>query len=338
MRLYTKLVLTVLFGAVFLCSAPVIIENLSDFKLIYKGWSARYGDSFDSSERLRIKRSAANQDMNGLWQVFWSEKSEEVKGDSKNIETLCLFYDGDCSLIWNVSFISGGYPGEENDNHCAVSAELSWLLWGSTDTLGKEIEIGKRRLTVSGIYDGEEPTAIIAGDASSELGNIDWVLKEPVIRETLIGYIETLGIGKPDSIVDGEGMGMLMTFLSSIPIIAAGAITAATTVSALMKYVPGTWKKWIFIGVILILSMFLPVLLSKLPGWILPSKWSDFSFWSSLMGDFTGYMKEWFGLKPTAKDIYAKQLMLKQVILVTVSLTSLGLFYHFANIGIVKNK
>lgn len=340
MKPWIRWIISSLLGIFSLYLIAVLLMNMGSFQTLYAGWSARYHTPIEAQKASEVKRYCAqnSEEVEGIWPVFWTEVTQRTVADNRSSDALCLLYDGDGSVIWPVSFKAGGYPGEMDQNSCAISTQLSWALWGSIETMGKEFKINGRSLVVCGVYESEEATAILKGDDTVKWSGIEWLSQESVTRETLIGYLESMGLSKPDTLVDGKGLSALVTLISWLPISLAGIITLVSFLVVIKSYINPVMIKWIILGALLVFALCLPWLLTMLPSWLLPTKWSDFSFWINLSEQMGEYVQEWISMHPAAKDVLAKQLLLAQSVLIIIAVISLALFYRQAGTVKAKNK
>ena len=320
---------SIVIAALLLYLMSLSYSGMKEFQKLYEGWSVRLSAPISRDRAFEIKRYCVKnaEDIKGAWPVFWTEKSMNIqKADSKSVRAVCLLYDGDGSGIWPAEFLQGAYPGELGED-CAVSDTLSWRLWGSTDCMGKELEMGGRKYAVTGIYKSAEATAMAGGRGNAEWENIDIRTDEPMIRESFEVYLAAMGVSDYDTVVDGGGLGGLVKLIWAVPVCMAGAAAAASIMSWLDNILPGEYKKWVLLSILFIFALCLPWILSRLPPWLLPSKWSDFSFWSQLFDKLKGHVTDWFSMKPTAKDTEVKLRLLRQTALMIAEAVILILFY-----------
>ena len=290
------------------------LQNLGEAELFCRDWSLRYDEGFDEAQKQQAKRHFIDgaEDNKGLWLTFWSEGKGKFEAEFADAEAACIYFDGDASRVKPERFLSGSYPGGLDERGVAVSAELSWRLWGSLDTLGKELRIGGKTKTVCGVYEGETASALLCGDRDTVWRNAEVSAKESLTREELIQFLTGSSLGEPDALVDGGGIWGLLRLLQYLPVFAACAVMAVR----LLRMRCGGYGKIVKRGAVLAalfgFALLLPGLLLQLPPWLLPSKWSDLAFWSGLAETLWGYMRDWFALKPAGRDVLVKQCMLLQ--------------------------
>ncbi len=307
------------------------IQNMQNTEILYTGWSLRYYGGIDDTSRLQAKADLIERsdESKGLWLSFWAECKAEFASEFMKAQADCTYFDSG-ARVKPEQFLAGDYPGELEKTGVAVSSELSWQLWGSLDTVGKDIRVDGEPKTVCGVYEGEKPAAIMKGGNDIVWQGAEVSSSEPVTREELIQLLTASPLGVADAMVDGSGITGLLYVLQYIPIFAAGVFVIIKLLAMRCVSYGRIIKRVAVLLALFAMGLLLPSLLSQLPLWLIPSRWSDLGFWSGLLETLWGYALEWFALKPAAKDIVLKQNMLMQ------GLYTIGML--FALIGIFRGE
>lgn len=145
------------------------------------------------------------------------------------------------------------------------------------------------------------------------------------------------GLGLPNHIADGAAIVTLARMACFFPIL----ITVIILLMMLWKTSRSfnkTTQHIIWFSLALIAALLLPYWLENIPQWMIPSMWSDFSFWGSLLQTIKFRIEEWFLIVPTVKEVHIKFLMLYQVsiIFIETSITSALVIKNFTFISEVK--
>jgi len=290
------------------------LQNIRQTGLLCHGWSLRYDEGFDEVQRLQAKRYFIehSEEYKGLWISFWAEGKGSFTAEFAKAEADCIYFDGDASRVKPERFLAGSCPGELDTQGVAVSAQLSWRLWGSLDTVGKQVRIGDKAKVVCGVYEGETAAAMLCGDRDTKWQNAEVSSADPLSREELIRFLSASLIGEPDALVDGEGILGLLQLLQYLPVFAACVFMAARLLRMNCRGYGKNIKRGAVLLALFAFALLLPQLLLKLPPWLLPTKWSDLTFWSGLFQTLWGYIRGWFALKPSGRDVLLKQCMLLQ--------------------------
>lgn len=327
MRKLKKVIPAALMLALYFICLWLSFTHIHQAELLYPGWSLRYGEGISAQNAMNAKRYAAENDKN-LWFAFWKETTADTRSEAGGIgDVPVVLYGGEPAYAKPVTFIAGAYPGELSSTNCIISELLAWQLWGSLDTLGKTVEFDGKEKIVAGIYKSSRAEAAYSSENSNEIWqNVEVYGPDGTItREDLTDYITAAGLGQPSAIIDGKGIiGLLSAALWLPPVILAGA-----GVLFLLRILKAE-RLWlrnavIFTG-LLLLAAFLPRLLGLLPPWLIPTKWSDFSFWTGLWEKFGGYIAEFLGMRPYTRDIQVKTLLIKQAAVLSLSFLYLPFF------------
>jgi len=74
---------------------------------------------------------------------------------------------------------------------------------------------------------------------------------------------------------------------------------------------PAAWRLTLF-PILLAFALLLPAILRMMPEWLIPTRWSDFSFWSSLQKQASGSLREFLRAAPQSRDVELRLLLIKQ--------------------------
>lgn len=293
-------------------------RNIATVKQLYPGISLRYSEGIEQQKALLAQNYALeNANQQPFWPTFWTETQSEFSTDLSKKNALRVVVDGEASLAAPVIFIEGGYPASTATNHCAVSSQLAWLLWGSTDVNGMDVAIEGENYTVCGVFQSKHAYAISgAGVKSPVVWNNVELQGTPVgdARSEAEIFASSSGLGPPPSIVIGSMITAIANFMLFIPISILLMWAVYQIAKRVVKHNP-LRREILFFSVLFLFVIILPYFLLKLPGWLIPTKWSDFSHWSNVANSIGEKVREWFLLVPYWKDALAKGVLLKQLFL-----------------------
>lgn len=290
--------------------------NSSAFAVIYPApVSLRYIEPLTKTQvESALEYVQSEQNNADTYPTFWLQKEgvEVTTRDDTKAITQILVGHGQGELIWPATFILGGWPGVYDEDGCAVSAQLAWNLWGSTDVVGKEVQLDKRKLTVRGIFEGEDPILYATGglDVGYTCVELSPIIDEDK-HEAAENFIIKAGLPFADYMVYGGSMQVLMQAACWLEVI----YSALCLMWHLFRACPPKRRRLMLLCLLFVLAFLLPVALSELPAWIIPTRLSDFDFWGRLWQTVSDRIREWFSLPAQSKDVMAKFLMLKQGIL-----------------------
>ena len=258
---------------------------------------------------------------NTFWPTFWIENTARFSIEFRKVTADCIIFSGDAALVRPAVYIAGGAPGVTDGAGCAVSAGLAWELWGDIDVVGKPVEIDGAQRYVRGVFDGAEPLALLSVRDEDKIQNFTAVELSggPASpnRSDAAGFATAAGLGTPDSVLMGTPafLAELMTFLPLgilVIYVLALCINVLKKRSAIMRR---TLMFLLFLGA----ALLLPALLELLPDRVIPTRWSNFSFWGGLFGQMGENLREYLALSPSLRDVGYKALFFKQTGLVSVS-------------------
>lgn len=330
MKKYGTVFLLGLLAVLCFCLLQASFGTLEALRETYPGWSARYDAELTDSQVQTLKRYCVENagETEDVWPAFWAEGKEIAGAFRGEKETAVFFYDGDPAKLFPVQFLSGSYPGELEENRCAVSAALSWFLWGSLDTVGQTLTSGGKNYTISGIFAQENFQVIRKGSQHTKWTAVDLPAKKNFTREDLEQLLSAAGFPQPDNLVDGSGIYSLTVLVSYAPLVFAALLALGLFFLTDRQGKKKRLKNWLLLGLLLLLGCAVPFLLQLVPVWLIPTKWSDFSFWSALGEKMQTYFSQWLRLVPAYRDVLAKQLLYAQALYTTCTLILVPFLYY----------
>jgi len=318
--------------------AVLLIVSISNVNVLrrYQSVSLRYDTPFSGRAAYQARQYAVKQEgENGYWLTFWHETKAEFAAEYRKVTADCILYSGDASLVWPAEYISGEAPGVTDGAGCAVSSSLAWELWGGTDVVGKSAEVDGATRTVRGVFRSDMPLALLS--VRDEDTNRSFTAVELTGgpsspgRSDAESFIMAAGLGRPDGILTGTAA-FPAEVMAALPLLILATYGLALCIGRLKKH-PAVLRGAIFIALIGF-SVLLPGILESLPDWIIPTRWSDFSFWGNRAGLIGADLREYLSVKPMMRDVEYKLKMLKQIGLAFLS-SGLALsicFRSFSNV------
>ena len=288
----------------------------------YSPVSLRYDAPISGQDAYRAREySIRHSGENVFWPTFWHETEANYSNEYRNIKAFCILYSGDAALVRPLKYMSGTTPGSTDGTGCAVSSALAWELWGSFDVVGKTVGVGSEDRLVLGVFDEKELLALVSvGDEDKDQSftavELAGGLPSPA-RADAESYAVAAGLGKPDSILLGTPA-TLAAILTAAPLLILGVYGLALCAGRIKKH-PAALKGAIFFAAFIGFAMLLPSLLGIFPDRIIPTRWSDFSFWGALTRQTGENLKEYLAQKPYLRDVEYKILLLKQICITFIS-------------------
>ena len=274
----------------------------------------RYNSGFSAVRRENARTYASEQTQAGEeapMLTFWDEAQTELRANGRSLTATTVWVDGDAALAYPARCSAGGLPGAGDRYGCALSETAAWQLFSSADVVGLSVELAGRIYTVRGLFAGGYPLAVAGAADEMELSNIELsrsTLSDP--RQAALDFVQAAGLGTPDQLCCGYSAAALAAAGCWLP-----AFLAAVWAMAALWHIVRMWQllyRQLFIfAAMLVFALCLPALLGLLPGWVIPARWSDFSFWTDLAAVLAERGREWLALRPFAKDVEGKLALLQ---------------------------
>jgi len=321
---------------IYLIGTFTTFHNLEQAEFQYDTVSLRYELGVDKQQILQVKDYLANNiEEQRLFPTFWKEQEGTLSTDFQEVSTKTLVYLGEGYRVHHGEFLSGGYPIENDRNGCAISDALAFELFGSMDVIGQEVEFEnhsnrsypkeknsdkEKVYEIRGVFKEEEKLALFSGELDENYTVVELVGDMKGDSEGAVTiFVGNSGLEMPDQIVYGIGIASLLELACNLPLIIVVIWLSLNSISLIQNRYPEI-KEILWIFVFLLFAYNLPSLLEQIPQWILPSRWSDFTFWQSLLETMIMRIEEWFFLQVTIKDVIIKFIILKVGLLVAVQL------------------
>ena len=282
----------------------------------YSSVSLRYdapisGQAAYAARQYSITRSDGDQ----FWPVFWKEYRASLESELAAVKTDCIAYSGDASLVWPAVYVSGNAPGMKDGAGCAISEALSWRLWGSSDVVGMTVEVDGDVRVVRGVFKGTDELALVPFE--DEDTTQSWTAVEltggpsDAVRSDAESYARAAGLGSPDSTLM-RGPSSIAAAMSILPILVPATYGLALAIRLAAKRFPLARKPAFYLSFIM-LAVLLPAILGLFPAWVVPTRWSDFQFWLSLLNRAADGLREFLRAAPKLRDVELRVLLIKQV-------------------------
>lgn len=315
---------------VYLALAFMLFQNATSAARDFSQISLRYTDNPLSAAQVSTAKTYLHNPKitPEFIPSFWAQQQKvTLKSDVITKDTAALLIDGEMAPAMPVEFVEGTYPGMDDKVGIAISEEVAWALWGGSSVVGFEVEWNTRQYVVRGVFQGKDPMVLLQVDAGRL--DKDFIFEGvELVGETKLNpqeaaksFAQTIGLPAPDTIVNGSGLASLLSMAAWLP----ASILILWFLVRLLKVVHrlSYWSKQVFwLAVLLGVAFGIPALLDLLPGFLVPTKWSDLTFWSDVGKQISARATEWLLLVPSLKDLMLKRLMIWQAILLYPSLVA----------------
>lgn len=237
-----------------------------------------------TAEQLEAATAYQQSDANtqGIIASFWGSSRATVRTDLGHTadDTLCIGYAGTAADCLPADYVQGTAPGIFG-RQCAVSTALAWQLFGSTDILGQTVTLDRTDYTISGVFTSQTGTLLYparSGFTHAELRGVS--TDTPKTGATQ--WASAAGLPAPQAIDYGPQKVWLARTLCHLPAVLVGLCLLAAFLG-FVHGLPHALRSIVYFGTAVLLALLLPYFLQGLPGWLIPARWSDFSFWPRLL-------------------------------------------------------
>ncbi|NJP39873.1 hypothetical protein HCH52_02235 [Oscillospiraceae bacterium HV4-5-C5C] len=318
-----------LWAIIYLGSAYALLGSFAQLSQCLAAVSLRYESSPLETGLARDSRVFAYQQgaAQPFWPTFWSEGSVVIQAFSESgslapmsgvgdegLTLPILAYDGNPRLVKPLTLLSGDWPSAQDSSACLISEALAWQLWGSTAVIGQTLLLDTAAdqphqiYVVRAVYQDQTMGGLFsyAGQAYQP----GWQVVElegdagAFPRSTTESWWQAAGLPEPDRVLNAPGLAAGLRLAASLPLL-----------WTLLLLFIGLWR-WgrrhpylreaCLAGSLIGLALLLPGYLDLLPGWLIPTRWSDFDFWSRLKTELNTRADEWLLLRPLGKDLMTK--------------------------------
>ena len=284
-------------------------------RLRYTAVSLRYNQPLPAALAAAAKQQMVKA--GGVNLTFWAEQTVPASSMTRSAEAKQILFDGEAMLACPAQYVYGRFPVTAGE--CAVSSAAAEALWGARNVIGLEVTISEKTCTVVGVFSGSDRILLNPGTG-------DWTAAElHSIPSGADGwkygrdYAMQFGLPQPDQVLWGSGFAYLASVLPWLPLLLCGFWAAAFFLRWLWKR-SHTAFLLTLTGLAFAFVLLLPRQLSGLPAWLIPTKWSDFSFWSNLSNSLVERFYDYLAIAPKVIDVAEKTNMIYTMLLVIVSL------------------
>lgn len=291
-------------GALFLVQTVAALSGGYLFR-----WTGEEGVS--PAALVRVLRYAAEDGAEGAPSAsLWQEKpAQTIAADrGERIWTgtvLELFGNGED--VWPAPFLSGGYPVRGDTVGCAVDEAVAQALWGGIHNLGAPVRLNGRTLYVRGVFQGDAGLVLTQGEESSSVPYPNLLLTFPgeSTREDAETWL-TAGGFTGASALDLPLYQWLLGALCGLP----GLLLGVGILLRLVRRGAALWGAPLTLGVYLVPALAVGVFVlwamgapPEVPVALIPTRWSDFSFWGELGGRLLDQGRRWLSLPPGRREL-----------------------------------
>lgn len=236
-----------------------------------------------TAEQLAAARSweTDNAETGSVAASFWGSTKAAVTSDFGRTAgaVTCIGFDGNAADCLPAVYQHGTAPGAAGQQ-CAVSSALAWALFGGDDVVGQCVLLDRTQYFICGVF--ADTDSVLLYPARSGFTHAALRGTSPATpRADAAQWAAAAGAGEVTALDYAPQKAQLAQLLCGLPLLLAGLCLAASVLRFLAGLPPLARGAGYFAAA-LVFALAQPHALQALPGWLIPSRWSNFAFWGTL--------------------------------------------------------
>lgn len=282
-RMKKAAVIWILSSIMFLCFAQAIFlvrpDNEKSVRILTNPTGYLKGEALSL-----IKQSRESEEDWPLFTIWGEEKEVSIHNPDLNREkkagvlTVC----GDSRLVWD----SGSWLDMEDAKYCLLTEDLGLSLFGGTELVGQKVQIGECIYEVKGILSEIENTAMIqtGPNLESVMNKVSVEIPKGREQSDVLRQL-SIRLGVSENAVN---FGLYRTWAKAVAMILPCILGASIFFQMIRKACAfrhrpvKLFKLLLLLIAFCILFFWITEFLPDIPKEMIPSRWSDFEFWTEL--------------------------------------------------------
>jgi hypothetical protein len=233
-----------------------------------------------------------------------------VQCDELNTKAILQLIEvfGNMEAVYPIDLVYGSIPTPDDYEGCLIDEKTAYTLFHTTDVIGNQLSCVDRRYYIRGIIRSSEPVCLLeVGDEEKSYPNLELIFNDRQNGSILAeNFLRLLGIANQYVMIDGSLCADMLKQVCLLPAWLLGFCLIYDLFLVLWRRRTIPIQVIVLLALILLLGFLLSWLIGSrimLPPQLIPTKWSDFSFWSRKANE----IKEWGNslnyIMPNDKDI-----------------------------------
>ena len=282
------------------------------------------------NKALKNEKQKGNADIPEVTAWFFIKEAEIKNKDLyRSQKVSVVMTSGNMAFTVPMTLASGNYVYRQDKKGCLIDTKTAYLLFGTEFAVGNTVTYDKKDYIVRGVVRAEYPVLLMQGSgnikeySNLELGYKDKQMGESFAEEFLLGN----GIADNSIIIDGYFYGRIIYSSINLPI----WIFFFFFSYKIYKVIFQISKKqkaglfFVYMGILLIILVGFGFILYRIagnpfyiPDKLIPTKWSDFDYWTKQFQLMKSQLLEIRYLAPNPKDVYLMDKISKTLLNVIV--------------------
>ncbi|WMJ89937.1 ABC transporter permease [Anaerocolumna sp. MB42-C2] len=291
------------------------------------------------NKALKNEKLKGNSDIPEVtaW-LFIKEAEIKNKDLYRTQKVSVVMTSGNMAFTVPMTLASGNYVYRQDKKGCLIDTKTSYLLFGTEFAVGNTVTYNKKDYIVRGVVRAEYPVLLIQGSGNiKEYPNLELGYKDKQMGETFAEeFLLANQMADNATIIDGYFYGRIIYSLINLPLwifffcICCKIYNVIYQISKKQK--AGLF--FLYIGILLIILIGFGFILYRItgnpffiPDKLIPSKWSDFDYWTEQSQLMKSRLLEIRYLVPNPKDVYLMD-KISKVLLNVIILFHLYIFIY----------
>lgn len=245
--------------------------------------------------------------------TFWTETTLTLQGKYHTTQSRSLLYSGDATLVYGIPCLQGSQPGPLDQTGCSISSALAHQLYGSQNAVGLELQAPQKRYVVRGVFEDTQALALLpdqdAAFTAVELAVDDAAHQNP--QDWVMQQLRAYKLPTPDWILYLPEFAKIISVFGWLPTVFGGVILVAWLLRVYRNWTISA-RDIVLFFLLLVVALLIPTFFSLWPQWLTPSRWSDFSWWSTLAQQLEQRRIDWLTMPPAGRDMILKITCIQQ--------------------------
>ncbi len=304
--------------------------------------SIRYGTGGVNDQQ--INKTLKNEKLKGksntpevtAW--CWIKEAEIKNKDFNRAQKVSVVVaSGNMAFTVPMSLASGNYVYRQDKKGCVIDTKTAYLLFGTEFAVGNMVSYDNKEYMIRGVVRAEYPVLLIQGAGNKqEYPNLELGYKDKEMGENLTEeFLLENGMADYHVIIDGYFYGRIIYSLINLPLWIFFLFACYKTYKFFFYNSINIQKKgfyFLYGGILFLILVGFGFLLYRItgnpiyiPDKLIPTKWSDFDYWTKQVQLIKSQILKIRYLTPNPKDVYLLD-KISKVVLKVIVMFSLYMF------------
>lgn len=233
-----------------------------------------------------ISRSQERQEEGTAFSACAQFDDQKLSAADRQASASVLTFYGEIGRICTLSCIQGELPSASDLSGCALDADTAYQLWGSSEVVGETLRWEEREYTVRAVFSAPAGMVLIPAKSVPErtLFVLSLDARSGVDAASMAEeFCTRYGLASPDAVLTRSWTAPVGRFFVLLPLLTLGGVILWQILREIwaVREMPVLFGLAV-LGMLAILwgAVRISGVQLVLPQNLIPTRWSDFSFWS----------------------------------------------------------